>query len=71
MFAALFARDAEDEDHAKAIRLLKLLLERGVAVNAKSDDGKTACDYLEAAYQPEAKKFLKKNGGKTGKQVKG
>lgn len=68
--AALFARDAENEEHKKAIQLIGLLLDQDVAINAKDKDGKTAYDHIQAAYEPEAVNFLKQKGAKLGKQVK-
>lgn len=70
MCAALFARDAEDHEHKKAVGLLKLVLEKGVAINSKDNDGKTALDHINGSYEPDAPNLLKKKGAKPGKQVK-
>jgi ankyrin repeat protein len=67
--AALFARDAEDEEHTKAIRLLKMLMSRGADLNAKSRNAKTAYDLVSDGYEPGAMKFLKSHGAKSGKEI--
>jgi ankyrin repeat protein len=66
--AALFARDAEYEEHEKAVRVLERIVPLGIPSNAKDHAGKTALDYANDGYEKDAAKFLKAKTAKSAKQ---
>ncbi|MFO1487931.1 MAG: ankyrin repeat domain-containing protein [Verrucomicrobiota bacterium] len=71
IWAALFARDASDEDEAAiAVRLLERLVKLGVDVKAKDAEGSSAADYGAAAYEESVTKFFKQLGAKSGGKKK-
>jgi ankyrin repeat protein len=58
--AALFARDAEYDDHERAIEILKRVISLGVPLKAKDNKGKTALGYAKDGVEKGAADFLKK-----------